>query len=116
MKFKIDENMPLEVKNIILEKGHDCESVYDENLNGKPDLLVACKCSEENRILITLDLDFANIIQYPMDKYPSRIILRPNRQSKHHIIQFTGKFLENKMIDNENRHIYIVEEDRVRIR
>ena len=37
MKFKVDENLPIEVRAILTEAGHDAETVADEALIGAPD-------------------------------------------------------------------------------
>ena len=34
MKFKIDENLPVEVTNLLTEHGHDAMTVFQENLDG----------------------------------------------------------------------------------
>jgi len=36
-KFKIDENLPLEVTQVLRSGGHDASSVYDQKLAGCPD-------------------------------------------------------------------------------
>lgn len=51
MKFKTDENLPLEVTNMIKRLGHDCLSVRDQNLGGCSDVELIEICSSENRIL-----------------------------------------------------------------
>ena len=37
MKFKIDENLPVEVANLLTEQGHDALTVFQEHLDGAPD-------------------------------------------------------------------------------
>ena len=53
MKFKIDENLPAEA------------AVGDEDLSGADDDTVARRSQADDRVLVTLDLDFANIRAYP---------------------------------------------------
>ena len=55
MKFKTDENLPLEVTNMIKRLGHDCLSVRDQNLGGCSDVELIEICNLEHRILVTLD-------------------------------------------------------------
>nr|WP_207637550.1 DUF5615 family PIN-like protein [Desulfotruncus alcoholivorax] len=45
MKFKIDENLPIDVADVLAAAGHDIESVYSEGLEGVPDrqLITICK-------------------------------------------------------------------------
>ena len=43
MKFKIDENLPSEFADILRLANHDATTVYDEELQGKADPILA-KC------------------------------------------------------------------------
>ena len=54
MHFKLDENLPIEAKNLFIREGFDTETVYDENLNGCSDNVLFSRCKQEKRILITL--------------------------------------------------------------
>jgi hypothetical protein len=42
MRFKIDENMPLEAASLFETAGHLCATVFEEDLNGHTDAEVAC--------------------------------------------------------------------------
>lgn len=61
MKFKIDENLPVEVATMLRESGYDATTVHDQNLIGEPDAHLASVCQTEKRAVITLDIDFADI-------------------------------------------------------
>jgi predicted nuclease of predicted toxin-antitoxin system len=62
MKFKIDENLPSEIKHLLIQAGHDALTVKDQELTGHPDTNLAVVCLAENRTFITADLDF---FRYP---------------------------------------------------
>ena len=53
MNFKIDENLPVEYVNILVDAGHDATSVISQNLQGRPDSQIIDACQAENRSLIT---------------------------------------------------------------
>lgn len=55
MKFKFDENLPTDLGAILRNDGHDAHSVQT----------ISKVCQDEQRILITLDLDFAQIQNFP---------------------------------------------------
>jgi predicted nuclease of predicted toxin-antitoxin system len=61
VKFKTDENLPIEAASTLRHYGFDAETVWDESLSGAGDGTIANKVREEERILLTLDLDFGNI-------------------------------------------------------
>lgn len=67
MKFKIDENLPVEAVLLLPESGHDALSVHDQGLRGASDARLRDICKAEERVPITLDLDFfrlANLSGY----------------------------------------------------
>ena len=61
MRFKVDENLPAEVAELLRAAGHDAVSMLDQNLGGRADRIIADIVRGEKRALITLDLDFADI-------------------------------------------------------
>ncbi len=61
MKFKIDENLPREVAQLLADEAHDAVTVNDEGLKGSLDTKLAEICQDEGRILVTLDMGFADI-------------------------------------------------------
>jgi predicted nuclease of predicted toxin-antitoxin system len=61
LKFKVDENLPVECAEYLQAAGYDAETVDAEALSGSPDTVLFDHCRKEDRILVTLDLDFANV-------------------------------------------------------
>ena len=80
MKFKVDENLPLEVAGSLRQAGHDAATVWDQSLAGSPDRDIAAVCQTEGRALLTLDLGFADIRTYPPERFPGPIVLRLRSQ------------------------------------
>lgn len=56
--------------------GHDVKDIKEIRLYGENDETIISLAQRENRILVTLDQDFGNIITYPTEKYPGIIILK----------------------------------------
>ncbi|OQB37589.1 MAG: hypothetical protein BWY09_01573 [Candidatus Hydrogenedentes bacterium ADurb.Bin179] len=115
MKFKTDENIPVDVLSVMVLRGHDVASVYTQSLQGTSDSHLASVCAAEGRALLTLDLDFANIAAYPPEKYCGILVLRPHNQSIPMIHILVRKLLA--MLEQETPHgaLWIVEPDRIRI-
>src|SRR5262245_49089831 len=61
MRFKVDENLPMEVAQVLRAAGHEAATVLDQHFGGSADSLIASICQQEERTLVTLDLDFADI-------------------------------------------------------
>jgi predicted nuclease of predicted toxin-antitoxin system len=116
MKFKIDENLPVELAIELRAAGHNASTVYDEGLQGRPDGDIVSECRREARVLVTLDLDFANIQSYPPGSLPGSIVIRPRWQSKPHILALFQRVIPLLATESLEGHLWIVEESRVRIR
>ena len=65
MRVKIDENLPVQLKRLFTESGHDAATVLDEGMGGATDAEVKRVCTDEERVLVTQDMDFADIRAYP---------------------------------------------------
>jgi predicted nuclease of predicted toxin-antitoxin system len=115
VKFKIDENLPIDVADLFRSAGHDVESVYSENLQGSPDQDLFQKCQIGNRVLATLDNDFANIIAYPPENNKSVIVLRVKDQSRDAVLKVFRRLLPElgKLTSGQ---LWVVDEIRIRIR
>jgi predicted nuclease of predicted toxin-antitoxin system len=82
MKMKLDENIGMRGKELLVAAGHDVATVLDQNLQSAPDSTVIDVCRSEQRCLVTLDLDFSNPIQFNPALYSGIAVLRlPNRST-----------------------------------
>ena len=116
MKFKIDENLPHELAELLSSSGHDAQTVLSEGLGGNPDTAVISVCRQEDRALVTLDTDFADIRAYPPHEFAGLIVLRPRWQDKPHVLSLFRRQVIPRL-DSEPlmRRLWIVEETRLRI-
>ena len=48
MRFKIDENLPLEAATTLRQAGFDAETVWDEALSGAADERIANRAQQED--------------------------------------------------------------------
>ncbi|HPZ06712.1 MAG TPA: DUF5615 family PIN-like protein [Candidatus Eremiobacteraeota bacterium] len=116
MKFKIDENLPVEFADLLREAHYDALTVSEQKLEGQPDDNIAEICAQEGRILISLDLDFTDIRVYPPCKFPGFIVFRVYRQDKYHLLSLLTELIPLLKKEPLNHQLWIVEEDRLRIR
>jgi predicted nuclease of predicted toxin-antitoxin system len=76
MKLKLDENLGRRGADALRAAGHDVATVYQEGLNTATDGTVIDAATSEGRALVSLDLDFANPLLYPPDRYAGIAVLR----------------------------------------
>jgi uncharacterized protein with PIN domain len=61
VRFKLDENLPVELGPELRAMGHDTDTVADEGLCGEADSAVVEAASDADRILLTLDKGIADV-------------------------------------------------------
>jgi predicted nuclease of predicted toxin-antitoxin system len=76
VKFKLDENVSAEAARALALRGYDVDTVASEGLAGKLDPDVVAAATRAGRVLVTQDLDFADIRQYRPGTHPGLILLR----------------------------------------
>lgn len=116
MKFKIDENLPVEAADILQQAGHETDTVHSEGITGTDDLNISRICRREQRILITLDLGFSDIRTYPPSEFEGVIVLRLARQDKIHVLNIIHRLLSALDRGELKGKLLIVDEKRIRIR
>jgi len=116
MKFKVDENLPIECAELLTAAGHDAVTIVAQGLRGENDPKVADVCVKEGRILVTLDLDFSDIRTYPPKEFPGFVVLRVGRQDKRHVLQVLERIIPLIAREPLERRLWVVEETRLRIR
>ena len=115
MQFKIDENLPPELADLLAAAGHNASTVESERLGGAADPEIAAVCRQEGRILITLDLDFADIRFYPPGSLPGTVVMRLDRQAKPDLLRVFSWLIPN-LDPSLQGNLWIVEENRIRVR
>ncbi len=87
-----------------------------QQLGGKTDPEIASVCRQEERIIVTLDLDFADVRTYPPQDYAGIMVLRLKRQDKYRVLDTLERIVKLVKRETINGKLWIVEENYVRIR
>lgn len=116
MRFKIDENLPEELRQVLRDAGWDSLTVADQNLGGAEDPELARICSQEQRILITFDRGFSNIKAYPPSGSPGMIVFRLKSQDKRNVLSVSGRLVAALQARELRNELWIIHENRIRIR
>lgn len=116
MKLKLDENLPELVSTALANLGHDAHTVAEELLAGASDHEVLKASVTESRVLITLDLDFADIRAYPPGTHAGIWVLRPARQTFGAIEALVRAALRLADSERVQGQLWVIDEQHVRIR
>ena len=115
MKFKVDENLPRQVADLLRQAGHDALTVNEQRLKGSSDDIVGEVCRAEGRCIVTLDLDFADRRQFPPQSYAGIIVLRQSQQEKPFVLTVMQNLIPHIESLNPAGMLWIVDENRIRI-
>ncbi|MBL8092019.1 MAG: DUF5615 family PIN-like protein [Anaerolineales bacterium] len=116
MKFKIDENLPVDVAKLLKQAGHEADTVHDEGITGADDITISKICKKEKRIIITLDLGFADIRTYPPADFEGIIVLRLIKQDRKYVLGIAERLVTALESENLTGKLWIVDEKRIRVR
>ena len=116
MKFKLDENFGTRTQNIFRESGYDVQTVRMESLQGAADEQLYEICRVEQRCLITLDLDFANVIRFPPDRTGGIVVIRVPRNPTLFLLEgLVRQFLQSLSQMSLEHKLWVVEIGRIRV-
>jgi len=79
MRLKLDENFDVRLAPLLRDEGFDVDTVRDESLSGARDETIYQACRDSRRVLVTLDLDFANPLRFPPEPTEGIVIIRVPR-------------------------------------
>src|ERR1700736_5799045 len=113
MLFKLDENMPNALAGDLGSLGHDGATCEDEGLRGATDADISRHCNAEFRILITFDLDFADIRTYQPGTHPGIVVLRLKEQDIASCEVALGQLFRRLSEDEFRGNLIIVEDTRI---
>ena len=116
MRFKVDENLPIEVAEVLQAAGHDATTVNEEGIGGAHDPDIAKVLRRENRAIVTLDVGFADIRLYPPHEYPGIVVFRLPRQDKPLVLRICQRLVGPLTREPLAGRLWIVEVDRIRVR
>ena len=116
MRAKVDENLPTEAAALLRAAGWDCSTVFDEGLDGADDARLSAACRNEERVLFTLDQDFADIRTYHPADYLGIVVLKPPDPHREAVVELLGNALRLLKAEWAPHRLWIVEPGRIRVR
>ena len=118
MRFLLDANLPRAAVAIVENFGHTVEFARDAGLGAAPDEVIAERARSTQAVLVTRDLDFADVRRYPPGDHSGIVVLRlPDDAVATDIAAVLERFLaESQFVAHLRGRLAIVDEARVRFR
>ena len=116
MRFLADMCVDVRVVEWLREQGHDAIHLRDEGLHRMPNGDIFKKGIKEDRVIITFDLDFAEIAALTRGKKTSVVLFRLKNTRVPNVISHLSKVIQESMDGVQKRAVVVVEEFRHRDR
>ncbi len=116
MKFLADMGISQTTVEWLNKQGFDAVHVRDKGMHKSSDTEIVKKAIEEERIVLTCDLDFGDIVSASTKKYPSVIILRLENETPSNVNRRLKQVFEESSDVLLKGAIISVEETRHRVR
>lgn len=117
MRWLLDENQSPVIAELLCSAGHDAVHVRDLGRAGASDLELLVVAADEDRVIVSGDTDFGELLARTNRSRPSIVLLR--RQAGRKAAQIASLLLANlPAVEDDLRAgaIVVVDEDRLRIR
>ena len=96
MNILVDEDLPRAVVDVLKKLGHEAEHVLDAGLRGAADRLIFASAQERSAVLLTADLDFANIVRFPPGSHSGIVVLRfPDYFRRNDVLELVRRFFRS---------------------
>jgi predicted nuclease of predicted toxin-antitoxin system len=116
-RFLVDEDLPRSLGRGLRAEGFDAQDVRDIGLRGKTDREVLQHAVAENRILVTADLGFANLLAVPLGTHSGILVVRLPNELAVGTVNTVVLNAVRTLADEELRgSLMIVEPTRIRLR
>jgi predicted nuclease of predicted toxin-antitoxin system len=113
---KLDENLGQSHAELLRQAGHSADRVTDEGLSGAQNPVVWQRVVTEGRFFITLDLDFADVRQFPPGSHPGLLLIRSRNNSRDAVVEILERVLRDHPLDTLKGCFVVADLNHTRIR
>lgn len=115
-KFLADENIAPRVVLALRKENFDVLSIHEQKeLSGMSDENILKMAKNQQRIILTHDKDFGNLIRQPYQSQGGVILLRLRNQSPQNVIHHLIPFLKKIKPDKIKNRLIVFREGQIRI-
>ena len=116
MKLLGDVGISLSTMRILRQQGYDIVHLREEGLQRLPDREIMEKARAEGRIVLTFDLDFADLLALGVSDSPSVVIFRLRNETSASVNPRLLEVLNERTKELESGALIVVEDSRYRMR
>ena len=116
MKVKLDENIPVRLARVLMNSGHDVDTVTSEGLKGKSDGEIWSAARRNDRFLITQDLDFSDVRQFTPGTHAGLLLVRLREPGANALVSRVGDIIREEGLDSFARCFVVLTDRKLRIR
>lgn len=118
MKFLLDANMPRSALTLLRQCGHEAEHVRDLGMGAATDAFIDDYARRSGLVVVTRDLDFADVRRFPPESRPGLLVLRlADACSAGDVVAVLARLLSDaKLVGRIPGHLVILQSDHVRFR
>ncbi len=116
MKFLVDMALPPALADRLKERGHDAIHAFRIGLHRAPDESILERAGEEERIVVTADLDYPRLLALAEADKPGLILFRGGNWNEHDAFERLAKVFDTVPEKELAHSIIVIERRRIRRR
>ena len=114
-QFLADECVFVTTIRLLRGKGYKINSASEEKLLGISNGVLLKKAKVQKKILVTNDLDFSNILLYPLGSHSGIIILKITKKTEAQVHSVFLKLLEEISLPSIYGSLVVIDKNRYRV-
>jgi predicted nuclease of predicted toxin-antitoxin system len=116
VRVKLDENLPQRLVSVLVDLGHDVDTVVDEGLKGAKDDVLWPAVQKAERFLITKDLGFSDARRYATGSHRGILLFRLSDDRSRVVAQRLEFVFRSEAVEAWGGCLVIVTDHKVRVR
>jgi predicted nuclease of predicted toxin-antitoxin system len=116
VKFRIDMPLSQDLAAWLRDRGHDAVHAAELNLAAAADVVILARAKQENRTIVTADLDYPRLLALAQERESSLILFRDGNWSEAAIIARMKEVMQRVTAADLSRSIIVVDRGRIRMR
>lgn len=113
IRFLSDENIATSVVHALRNSGFNVKDIKEEGLYGTSDEEIIKLANKEDRIIITHDKDFGNVIRNEMVKHSGIILVRLKNQNPANTKRMILNILNSDIRDKLRYNLTVISKDKI---